>query len=78
MRPFSMVFALIHVLTTRLVLGSRLYGVPFLNAELRLFKRVVVDVWAVEVAARGAFEAFEYTDMRELLTKLIVAAGGLP
>lgn len=55
MRPLSMVFALTHVLTTRLVLGSRLYGWPFLYAELSEFSNVVTDTCVFEAAGRGAF-----------------------
>lgn len=62
-----MVFALTHVLTTRLVLGSRLYEAPFLYAELSVFSNVVVDR-AAAARAGGAFvDAVEYTDMRTLM-----------
>jgi hypothetical protein len=44
MRSSMMLLALTHVLTTRLVLASRLYERPFLYAELSVLSRVVVDV----------------------------------
>lgn len=76
MRSLTMVLELTHVLTTRLVLASRLYAWPCLYAELRVFSSVVVDVWVGGLPGRGgAADACEYTDMRELLTKLMVAAG---
>lgn len=59
MRPLSIVFALTHVLTTRLVLGSRLYGWPDLKLELSRLSSVVVD-WVVDWAVRCGFvEAVE-------------------
>jgi hypothetical protein len=49
-----MLFALTHVLTTRLVLASRLYERPFLYAELRVLSRVVVDICEGEFPGRDA------------------------
>jgi hypothetical protein len=74
MRSSMMLLALTHVFTTTLVLASRLYDRPFLYAELSWFSSVVVDVCDGGFPGRGAeADAVEYTDMRELLTKLIVA-----
>jgi hypothetical protein len=74
MRSSTMLFAFAHVFTTRLVLASRLYERPYLYAELSWFSRVVVDVCDGGFPERGAeADAVEYTDMRELLTKLMVA-----
>lgn len=55
MRPLSMVFALTQVLTTKLVLGSRLYGVPVLKAELSVFSSDVVDRTFWRSRGAGAF-----------------------
>jgi hypothetical protein len=53
-------FALTHVLTTRLVLGSRLYGWPDLKLEFSRLRSVVVD-WVADWAVRcwGFAEAIE-------------------